>query len=121
MRETEMKKASGHKGGNMNRLKIFLIGAALATAGSTLASAQSLKVDAAYRDHDRDRDGDRDRDRDRRYYRGNDHDRDDRRYYYDRDHDRRYGRGYDYDRGYYAQRRWDGRHWWYWNGYRWVR
>jgi Ni/Co efflux regulator RcnB len=106
--------ALAREGGIMNRLKIFVIGAALATGGSALASAQALKQNVAYHDRDRDRDHDRDRDRDRdrRYYR--DYDRDDRRYYRSYDYDR-------YDRGYYGKRRWDGRNWWYWNGREWVR
>jgi Ni/Co efflux regulator RcnB len=99
----------------MNRLKIFLIGAALATGGSALASAQAVRQDVAYHDRDRDRDHDRDRDRDRdRRYFDRDHDRDDRRYF-DRDRDRRYD--YGYVRG---DRRWNGHRWLYWNGYEWV-
>jgi hypothetical protein len=105
------------KGEIMNRLRIFLIGAALLTGGSAWAQAQVFQQDVAYREHDRDRD------RDGRYRGG---DRDDRRSYYDRD-DRRgyYGRddrrGYDRDDRRYVRdgRRWDGRRWWYWNGYRW--
>src|ERR1051326_434911 len=105
-------------GGTMNRLRILLIGAALATGGSALASAQVLQQDVAYREHDRDHDRDRDRDRDRRYDR--DHDRDDRRFF-DRDRDRRFERRYDYDRRFgRGERRWDGRRWQYWNGYGWV-
>ena len=100
----------------MNRLRILLIGAALATGGSALASAQAVRQDIAFHDHDRDRDGDRGRDRgrdrDRRDFRDRDHDRDDRRYF---DRDRRYD--YGYVRG---ERRWDGHRWFYWNGYGWV-
>ena len=47
----------------MNRLRILLVGAALITGGSALASAQVLQQDVAYRDRDRDHDRDRDRDR----------------------------------------------------------
>jgi len=89
----------------MNRLKIFVIGAALATGGSALASAQAVRQDVAYHDRDRDRDRDHDRDRDR--------DRD--RRYFDRDRDRRYD--YRYVRG---NRRSNGHRWLYWNGYEWV-
>ena len=39
----------------MNRLKIFIVGAALATGGSALASAQVLQQDVAFHDRDRDR------------------------------------------------------------------
>ena len=116
----------------MNRLRILLVGAALITGGSALASAQVLQHDVAYRERDRDRDHDRNRDRDRGSYRNNDRDRgmiadltgtttettadlntgrryrDDRRFR-DRDRDRRYDGRYDYDRGYAAaNRRWDG-------------
>ena len=111
----------------MNRLKMMLVGAALITGGSALASAQMVPQDVAFRDHDRDRDRDRDHDRDRdrgynnyRVYRDHDGDRDDRRVYRDRD-DRRYvDRDWRYDRGYNVNRRWDGRRWVYWNGYEWV-
>jgi len=111
----------------MNRLKMMLVGAALITAGSALASAQMVPQNVAFRDHDRDRDRDRDHDRDRdrgynnyRVYRDHDGDRDDRRVYRDRD-DRRYvDRDWRYDRGYNVNRRWDGRRWVYWNGYEWV-
>src|SRR6266705_2046552 len=101
-------------GGIMNRLRLMLVGAALITSGSALASAQVLQQDVAYRDrdHDRDRDRDRGRDRDRdrdrgrynnyRVYRDHDGDRDDRRVYRDRDDRGYYGRGYygryDHDR-----------------------
>ena len=106
----------------MNRLHTLLIGAALITGGSALASAQVVQQ-VAFHDHDRDRDRDRDHDRDdryrnnyryREYRRGDgDHDRDDRYYV------RRYDRD-DYGRGYYVNdRRWDGRRWWFWDGYRW--
>jgi hypothetical protein len=103
----------------MNRLRMMLVGAALITGGSALASAQVVQQDVSFRDrdHDKDRDRDRghDRDRDRGYnnyrvYRGGD--RDDRRYV---DRDGRYDRRYD---GY--SRRWDGRRWAYWNGRNWV-
>jgi hypothetical protein len=102
----------------MNGLRMMLIGAALITGGSALASAQVVQQDVAYRDHDRNRDRDRDHDRDRRDYRSRDNDRDDRRFR-DRDDDRRYDRGYsNYNN--YNQRRWDGRRWVYWNGRQWV-
>jgi hypothetical protein len=106
-------------GDDMNRLRMMLVGAALITGGSALASAQVVQQDVSFRDrdHDKDRDRDRghDRDRDRGYdnyrvYRGGD--RDDRRYV---DRDGRYDRRYD---GY--SRRWDGRRWAYWNGRNWV-
>ena len=84
----------------MNRLRLMLVGAALITGGSALASAQVVQQDVAFREHDRDRD-------DRRVYR----DRDDRGYYGGYDHDRR-------DDGY--NRRWDGRRWVYWNGRNWI-
>lgn len=105
----------------MNRLHTLLIGAALITGGSALASAQVVQQDVAFHDRDRDRGRDHDRDdrnrrdyRDRDYRRGDgDHDRDDRYYV------RRYDRD-DYGRGYYVNdRRWDGRRWWFWDGYRW--
>jgi hypothetical protein len=94
----------------MNRLRILLVGAALITGGSALASAQAVQLNVAFgdRDHNRDRDGDRDRNRG--FYSA--HDRDDRRVYNrDRDYDRRS----DHD-----NRRWDGRRWLYWNGFEWV-
>ena len=94
----------------MNRLRTLLVGAALITGGSALASAQVVQQDVAYRDGDHNRDRDREKDQSRRFY-GN-RDRDDRQVYdRDRDHDRRF----DHD-----NRRWDGRHWLYWNGYEWV-
>ena len=40
----------------MNRLRMMLVGAALITGGSALASAQVVQQDVAFRDHDRDRD-----------------------------------------------------------------
>jgi hypothetical protein len=108
----------------MNSLRMMLVGAALITGGSALASAQVVQQDVAFRDHDRDRDRDRDRDHDRDRYRGynnnyrvyRDGDRDDRRFV---GRDYRYdGR---YDRGYYpTNRRWDGYRWVYWNGRNWV-
>jgi len=111
----------------MNRLRMMLVGAALITGGSALASAQMVPQNVAFRDHDRDRDRDRDHDRDQdrgynnyRVYRDHDGDRDDRRVYRDRD-DRGYYGGYDHDRrvdGY--NRRWDGRRWVFWNGRNWV-
>jgi hypothetical protein len=115
-------------GDTMNRLRMMLVGAALITGGSALASAQMVPQNVAFRDHDRDRDrdGDRDRDRNRGYnnnyrvYRDRDGDRDDRRVYRDRDDRGYYGR-YDNDRRYDGyNRRWDGHRWQYWNGYEWV-
>lgn len=93
----------------MNRLGMFLIGAALTTGGSALASAQALPQNVAYHDRDRAR-GRRQVDRD--------HDRDDRRYF-DRDHDRRDDRDYGrrFDNG---DRRWDGHRWLHWYGRRWI-
>ena len=72
----------------MNRLRMMLVGAALITGGSALASAQVVQQNVAFRDRDRDRDRDHDRDRDDRnrgynnyrVYRDRDGDRDDRRY-----------------------------------------
>jgi hypothetical protein len=100
---------------------MLLIGAALMTGGSALASAQTISLQvAAY--HDRDRD--RDRDYDRRYY-----DRDYGRHYYDRD-DRRYFHDREARRRYYEHEerrfdrvrwRWDGAFWLYWDGHRWCR
>ena len=49
----------------MNRLRMMLVGAALITGGSALASAQVVQQNVAFRDHDRDRDRDRGRDKDR--------------------------------------------------------
>ncbi len=67
----------------MNRLRILLIGAALITGGSALASAQTLQTEVAYHDQYRDRYHD-DRRFDNRY-------RDQRVYRdYRFDHDRRY-------------------------------
>jgi len=101
----------------MNRLRMMLVGAALITGGSALASAQVVQQDVAFRDHDRDRDREYNN---YRVYRDHDGDRDDRRVYRDRD-DRRYvDRDWRYDRGYNGNRRWDGRRWLYWNGYGWV-
>ncbi|HLK53748.1 MAG TPA: hypothetical protein VKU42_09835 [Candidatus Angelobacter sp.] len=88
----------------MNRLRILLIGAALITGGSALASAQTLQTEVAYHDQYRDRYHD-DRRFDNRY-------RDQKVYRDSRfDHDRRYETGY---------RRWDGRRWQRWDGRRWV-
>ncbi len=87
----------------MNRLQILLIGAALVTGGSALASAQTLQT-VAYHDQYRDRAHD-DRRFDNRY-------RDQKVYRdYRFDRDRRYETGY---------RRWDGRRWQRWDGRRWV-
>jgi hypothetical protein len=113
----------------MNRLRMMLVGAALITGGSALASAQVVQQDVAFRDRDHDRDRDRDNDRDRnrgynnnyRVYRGGDGDRDDRRVYRDRDDRGYYNRDGRYDRSNYGyNRRWDGRRWVYWNGRNWV-
>ncbi len=87
----------------MNRLRILLIGAALITGGSALASAQTLQT-VAY--HDQYRDRDRDNRRFDNRYRDQKVDRD-----YRFDHDRRYETG---------SRRWDGRRWQRWDGRRWV-
>ena len=88
----------------MNRLRVLLIGAALITGGSALASAQTFQQDVAYHDQYRDRYHD-----DRRF---------DNRYHEQRvnrdfrfDHDRRYENG---------SRRWDGRRWQHWDGRRWI-
>ena len=88
----------------MKSLRMLLIGAALITGGSALASAQPIEHhdNRTYSDHDRDRD------RDRRDVR--DHDRDDRRHF-DRDDYRWRDRD---DRRVYEQRRM------HWDGYRWV-
>jgi Ni/Co efflux regulator RcnB len=90
----------------MKSLRMLLIGAALITGGSALASAQPMEHHDNRFYSDRDHDRDRDRDRDRREFR--DHDRDDRRL--DRD-DRFRDRD---DRRVYEQRRA------HWDGYRWV-
>jgi hypothetical protein len=119
-------------GDYMNSLRMMLVGAALITGGSALASAQVVQQNVAFRDgdHDRNRDRDRDRDHDRdrnrgynnnynnnyRVYRDRDGDRDDRRYV---GRDYRYDGGY--NQGYYGNnRRWDGHRWAYWNGRNWV-
>jgi hypothetical protein len=93
----------------MKNLRMLLIGAALITGGSALASAQPIEHhdNWGYSDHDRDRDQNRDRDRDRREVR--ERDRDDNRRF-DRD-DRFRDRD---DRRVYEQRRM------HWDGYRWV-
>jgi hypothetical protein len=130
----------------MNRFKMLLIGAALMTAGSALATAQPRDHDgrgyedrAEYRggdDHDRgwhngwykhgDRDdrrfyGDRDyhrfyRDRDDRGFR----DRDDRRFFVDRDDRRFFDRD---DRRFFVvgERRFFNGYYWTWDGDRWCR
>jgi hypothetical protein len=123
----------------MNRFKMLLIGAALMTAGSALATAQPRDHDgrgsedrAEYRggdDHDRgwhngwyrgrgDRDDRHFRDRDdRRFYR----DRDDRRFFGDRD-DWRFYRDRD-DRRFFVvgERRFFNGYYWTWDGDRWCR
>jgi hypothetical protein len=96
----------------MKSIRMLLIGAALITGGSALASAQPMERhdNGGYSNHDRDRD--RDGDRDRRVYAYGD--RDDRRV--DRDDYRRHDR----------DDRWrdrDGRRYerqMHWDGYRWV-
>jgi hypothetical protein len=80
----------------MNRLGILLIGAALITGGSALASAQPMPRGEAY--HDR-----FERRVDNRYRVVN------RDYRYD--HDRRFAVG---------SRRWDGQRWLVWNGSAWC-
>lgn len=88
----------------MKSIRMLLIGAALITGGSALASAQPMEHHdrGAYSDHDRDHD----RDRDRREVRN--HDRDDRRRF-DRD---------DYRWRDRDDHRYDRRA--HWDGYRWV-
>jgi hypothetical protein len=88
----------------MNRLRILLIGAALITGGSALASAQTLQTEVAYHDQYRDRYHD-DRRFDNRYR--------DQKVYRDArfDHDRRFEVG---------ARRWDGHRWQHWDGFRWC-
>src|SRR5260221_8237357 len=117
-------------GGLMNRLRVLLIGAALMTGGSALASAQTISLElTAYHDRDRDRDRDRDwdrdrdRDHDRRYYHHHyrDYDRDDRRYFHDRDDRRFYYYDNDDRRFDRAHWRWDGYFWLHWDGRRWCR
>ena len=93
----------------MKRLRMFLIAAALMTAGSALATAQPFEHDGR-RDRDRDR-VERRSDRDDRRFR----DRDDRRFYargfYDRD-----------DRHYFVgERRYINGYYWTWDGGRWCR
>jgi hypothetical protein len=83
----------------MKRLRVFLIGAALMTAGSALATAQPF-------DHD----GRGDRDRDRYEHR----DRDDRRFR-DRD-DYRFRASYRV-----GERRFFNGYYWTWDGARWCR
>jgi hypothetical protein len=106
----------------MNRLKMLLIGAALMTAGSALASAQPNDHDGrGSRDRDRYYDGDRDHGRrfrgdrdDRRYFR----DRDDRRFF-DRDDHRYFDR--DDRRFFVGERRFFNGYYWNWDGQRWCR
>lgn len=84
----------------MNRLRILLIGAALVTGGSALASAQVYH-------HPEDR-----------TYRETRVVRDDRRFERERD-----DRGRVEDRRVYfnhTERRWDGHRWMYWDGSRWC-
>jgi len=101
----------------MKRLRMFLVAAALMTAGSALATAQSF-----YHDHDGWRDRDRDR-FERRY--DHDHDRFERRY--DRDdfrfrahYDRRFV-DRDYRTYYVGERRFFNGYYWTWDGDRWCR
>jgi Ni/Co efflux regulator RcnB len=82
----------------MKRLKMFLVAAALMTAGSALATAQPFE-------HDGRRDRDRDHERVERRY-----DRDDRGF---RDRD---------DRHYFVgERRYINGYYWTWDGGRWCR
>ncbi len=83
----------------MKRLSMLLIGAALMSVGSALASAQPIGRDG-FRDRDRYQDRD-----DRRF-----RDRDDRRFV-DRD-DHRYFLG---------ERRFFNGYYWNWDGHRWCR
>jgi len=87
-------------GGFMNRLRIMLIGAALLTGGSALASAQPLPRGEVYHDRYERRVDDRRVDDRRVVYRD-----------YRVDHDRRFAIGY---------RRWDGQRWLIWNGSAWC-
>ncbi len=88
----------------MNRLRLLLIGAALITGGSALASAQTARVEVAYHDHYRD---------DRR---------DDRRF------DNRYRDNHVVYRDYrvvgpryeIGARRWYGGRWQHWDGRAWC-
>src|SRR5215475_6219476 len=98
----------------MKRMRMFLVAAALMTAGSALATAQPF-------DHDHDGRRDRDRDRvERRYDRDNFRfrDRDDFRFR------NRYDRGF-VDRDYRAyrvgERRFFNGYYWTWDGNRWCR
>jgi hypothetical protein len=84
----------------MNRLRIMLIGAALLTGGSALASAQPLPRGEVYHDRYERRVDDRRVDDRRVVYRD-----------YRVDHDRRFAIGY---------RRWDGQRWLIWNGSAWC-
>ncbi|HEY2390643.1 MAG TPA: hypothetical protein VGK22_05680 [Candidatus Angelobacter sp.] len=86
----------------MNRLRLLVIGAALITGGSALASAQTVRQDVAYHDRDRNRD-------DRRF---------DNRY---RDNHVVY-REYRVERPRYeiGARRWYGGRWQHWNGSAWC-
>jgi hypothetical protein len=88
----------------MNRLRLLLIGAALITGGSALASAQTARVDVAY--HDRYRDDRRDDRRFENRYRDNHVVYRDNRF----DHPR-------YEIG---ARRWYGGRWQHWNGSAWC-
>ena len=99
----------------MKSMRMLLMGAALITGGSALASAQPMEHHDSwgYSNHDRDHDRDRDRDRDRRDVR--DRDRDDNRRF-DRDDDRRSDRD---DRWRDRDDRRDERQM-HWDGYRWV-
>lgn len=100
----------------MKRLRIFLIAAALMTAGSALATAQPYDHDGRGGDRDRDRYEHRDRD-DRRF-----RDRDDFRF---RDRDDFRFRDRDYYRfraSYYVgERRFFDGYYWTWDGERWCR
>ena len=107
----------------MKRLSMLLLGAALMTGGSALASAQPADHDGG-RFEDRDRGRDRDRDRDRHFdrdhaYNGGRFDRDDRRFVRDRDDYRFYDR--DDHRYFVGQRRFINGYYWNWDGHRWCR
>jgi hypothetical protein len=91
----------------MNRLRLLVIGAALITGGSALASAQTVRQDVAYHDRDRDRRDARDRD-DRRL---ENRYRDDHRIYRDYRVEGRYEIG---------ARRWYGGRWQHWDGRAWC-
>ena len=90
----------------MKRMRMFLVAAALMTAGSALATAQPF-------DHDHDGRRDRDRDRIERRY-----DRDDFRF---RDHDDRRFVSRDYRAYRIGERQFFNGYYWTWDGNRWCR